>query len=205
MTLVEFQACCGKKHGNSHFLSKRSVDGRRTCKSKSKLILELEQVYGKVSLSATKSSGQKTFGSMSFTELRACCGRKHGNSIALQRRTVHGKRTANLKSELLLESHAKVPSFGDKYDLMSLKELRACFGKLHGNSIGLMKRTAVGTQRLKTKSDLLLELKQVHSVLPLAEARSPRKLKPLTGGRLTRRAGEITVRRISELRAQKQK
>ena len=207
MSLAELRACCAQKHGNSITMWKKNVIVGWKHKSNLELLLELKLQNFKFACDPVQPSAGNSYDPMSKAELRACCGKKHGNSIALRRRTVHGERVAKLKSELLWElkqAHVKVPSFGAKYVLMSLKELQACCGKLHGNSSCLHKRTAAGTYRWKTKAVLLLELKQVHSVLPSAAACSPRKFNPLTGGRWTRRAEEIIARWISEFRARKQ-
>ena len=101
MSRAELKACCGKKHGNSITNDKKDNEGRWKPKSKKQLMSELKNA----AMLRSKSGGSKqglaalfskqssvaistavnSYDSMSKAELRACCGKKHGNSITVDK------------------------------------------------------------------------------------------------------------------------
>ena len=84
--------------------------------------------------------------SMKLVQLRAWCGKKHGNSIKTAKKDNKGQWTKKLTSSV-------------RYDYMSRAELAACCGKKHGNSITVKKKDNEGRWKSKSKKELMSELK----------------------------------------------
>ena len=130
------------------------------------------------------STAVNSYDSISWRELRACCGKKHGNSITNDKKDNEGRWKPKSKKELISElknaamlrsksggskqglaalfskqSSVAISTAVNSYDSMSRAELRACCGKKHGNSISASKKVNEGRWKSKSKKELMSELK----------------------------------------------
>ena len=113
MSRAELWACCGKKHGNSITNDKKDNEGRWKPKSTTQLMSDfkndamlrsksggskqgLAALFSKQS-SVAISAAVNCYDSMTRNELRACCGKKQGNSITKVKTDNEGRWKPKLK------------------------------------------------------------------------------------------------------------